>query len=76
MKRSEINEILLKAKEFMAEKQFSLPPWAFWSIDDWKNNKVAAKEVIDNMLDGILRILALVIFINRDCFYSRFGMAS
>jgi D-lyxose ketol-isomerase len=50
MKRSEINRILKDAKSFMAEKQFILPPWAYWSVDDWKKNKGVASEVIENML--------------------------
>jgi D-lyxose ketol-isomerase len=50
MKRSEINQIINNAKSFMAEKQFILPPWAYWSIDDWKKNKDNAGEVINNML--------------------------
>ena len=50
MKRSEINKILLDAKAFMAQKQFILPPWAHWSVDDWKSKKVDASEVIENML--------------------------
>ena len=50
MKRSEINQILNKAKAFMASKQFFLPPWAYWSVDDWKKNKDSAQEIIDNML--------------------------
>jgi len=50
MKRSEINRILLDAKEFMAEKQFFLPAWAGWSPDEWQQNKTNAREVIDNML--------------------------
>jgi len=50
MKRSEINQIIKDAKAFMAEKQFMLPPWAFWSIDDWKKNKQGAEEIVDNML--------------------------
>ena len=50
MKRSEINIILKDAKNFMAEKQFNLPPWAFWSLADWKKNKEVATEVIENML--------------------------
>ncbi len=50
MKRSEINRILVGAKQFMAEKQFSLPPWAYWSVSDWKANKEGAEEVINNML--------------------------
>jgi D-lyxose ketol-isomerase len=50
MKRSEINRILKNAKTFMSEKQFVLPPWAHWSIADWKRNKNNAQEVIENML--------------------------
>ncbi len=50
MKRSEINQILKNAKTFMAEKQFMLPPWAHWSVTDWKNKKEVAREIIDNML--------------------------
>ena len=50
MKRSEINLILKDAKSFMAEKQFILPPWAYWSVADWKKNKELASEVIENML--------------------------
>jgi hypothetical protein len=50
MKRSEINTIIQDAKAFMAEKQFKLPPWAYWSPDDWKKNRLDADEIIDNML--------------------------
>ncbi|MEI7422281.1 MAG: D-lyxose/D-mannose family sugar isomerase [Prolixibacteraceae bacterium] len=50
MKRSEINQILKNAKVFMAERQFILPPWAYWSIADWKENREDASEIIDNML--------------------------
>lgn len=50
MKRSEINQILRSAKTFMAEKQFMLPSWAYWSLDEWKKNKDTAREVIENML--------------------------
>lgn len=50
MKRSEINKILENAKVFMTERKFFLPPWAYWSVADWKNNKDSAHEVIDNML--------------------------
>lgn len=50
MKRSEVNQIIKDANAFMAEKQFILPPWAYWSINDWKKNKQDAQELIDNML--------------------------
>jgi len=50
MKRSEINSILKNAKTFMEERKFFLPPWAYWSVSDWKKNKDCAVEVINNML--------------------------
>jgi len=50
MKRSEINQILRNAKSFMKEKQFLLPPWAYWSVEDWQKRKQDAEKVIDNML--------------------------
>jgi D-lyxose ketol-isomerase len=50
MKRSEINQILENAKAFMAEKQFILPPWAFWKLADWKKNEGVTKEITENML--------------------------
>ena len=50
MTRSEINMIITRAKAFMDEKQFRLPPWAYWSLEEWKANKSDAAEVIDHML--------------------------
>lgn len=50
MKRSEINQILYQAKAFMAEKQFFLPPWAYWSFGDWEKNEQDTREIIQNML--------------------------
>ena len=50
MKRSEINRIIQDAKEFMAKRQFYLPPWAYWTIEEWQNHKEDADEIINNML--------------------------
>ncbi|MDR3261835.1 MAG: D-lyxose/D-mannose family sugar isomerase [Tannerella sp.] len=50
MKRSEINQIIRKAKAFMSGKQFILPPWADWSPEEWKANRETSHEVIENML--------------------------
>jgi D-lyxose ketol-isomerase len=50
MKRSEINQIMKEARTFMAERQFLLPPWSNWRLDDWTNNREAAREVMENML--------------------------
>jgi D-lyxose ketol-isomerase len=68
MKRSEINQILLKSKAFMAEKQFCLPPWAFWSLDEWKKNKTSAQEVIDNMLGWDITDFGLGDFYSKGLF--------
>lgn len=35
MKRSEINQCIREAKEFMAKYQFMLPEWAHWTPEDW-----------------------------------------
>jgi hypothetical protein len=48
MKRSEINALIQDAKDFFASFQFSLPPWAFWSPDQWKNK--GNSEVVRNQL--------------------------
>jgi D-lyxose ketol-isomerase len=50
MKRSEINQIIKNAKDFMASRNFILPPFAYWSLDDWKKHKADAQEIIDCML--------------------------
>jgi D-lyxose ketol-isomerase len=50
MKRSELNRILSNAKAFMAERQFYLPPWAYWSLEEWKKHRGKASEIIENML--------------------------
>jgi D-lyxose ketol-isomerase len=50
MKRSEINRILTHAKVFMAARQFILPPWAYWSVTEWKKNTQDIQEIVENML--------------------------
>jgi hypothetical protein len=50
MKRSEINQIMKNEKAFMAERNFILPPWAYWSIDKWHKNRQDASEITENML--------------------------
>lgn len=32
MKRSEVNQILKEAECFLKEKNFLLPPWAYWKL--------------------------------------------
>ena len=50
MKRSEINQILREAKEFLASRQFVLPEWAEWSLQDWKANRQKVNYIVDRML--------------------------
>lgn len=50
MKRSEINQYIIKSIEFFDQMNFKLPPWAFWSPEEWKSKYATCSEVIDNML--------------------------
>jgi ABC-type sugar transport system, auxiliary component len=50
MKRSEINEMMVKAVELMREMNFLLPPFAFWSPEEWRNKGSEYDEIRDNML--------------------------
>lgn len=50
MKRSEINTILKRAVAFAAEKNFLLPPFAFWNARDWADKGEEFNEIRDNML--------------------------
>ncbi len=47
MKRSEINEIIAQADEMMRRYGFTLPPFAYWSPDQFKANVSNARHVID-----------------------------
>lgn len=46
MKRSEINQIIKKGKTFIQERQFFLPPFAFWTVDDWKVRGSEAARIV------------------------------
>lgn len=50
MKRSELNKIMKDAVTFINEMNFKLPPFAFWSPDEWKNKGHEYDEIRDNML--------------------------
>lgn len=47
MKRSEINEIIAQADEMMRRYGFTLPPFAYWTPDEFKANASNARHVID-----------------------------
>lgn len=50
MKRSEINHILREADEFLRERRFMLPPFAYWRPVDWRRKRTVASEIVDRRL--------------------------
>jgi len=50
MKRSEINQLISEAKEFFNQHHFFLPPWGYWSPEEWKGEAEFCAEIIENML--------------------------
>lgn len=50
MKRSEINRIIVQAKEFFRTMGFNLPPWAFFKPEEWKGRYGECSEIVENML--------------------------
>ena len=47
MKRSRINEIMAEADAMITRHGFVLPPFAFWTPDQFRANKDSARHVID-----------------------------
>ena len=47
MKRSQINEIMAQAHDMMRRYGFALPPFAYWTPEEFKTNALAARHVID-----------------------------
>ncbi|NLC68815.1 MAG: D-lyxose/D-mannose family sugar isomerase [Clostridiaceae bacterium] len=74
MKRSELNKILKEAVSFLEEMNFSLPPFAFWSPEEWKSKGSEYNEIRDNMLgwditdfgSGNFRKVGLLLFTLRN----------
>jgi D-lyxose ketol-isomerase len=50
MKRSEINKCIQEAKEIFAKHSYILPPWAYFSPDDWAQKGAEYDEIRENML--------------------------
>ncbi len=50
MKRSEINKIMKEAARFIGSMNFKLPPFAFWSTEDWAEKGCEYDEIRENML--------------------------
>lgn len=50
MKRSEINAIIEEAIEFLGEHKFLLPPFAYFTADEWENKNSEYDEIRRNCL--------------------------
>ncbi|MCL2831874.1 MAG: D-lyxose/D-mannose family sugar isomerase, partial [Treponema sp.] len=50
MKRSEINSYIRNAKSFIQSSRFKLPPFAFWSPEEWKTKGAEYSEIAENQL--------------------------
>ena len=50
MKRSEINTILREADAFIKQQHFFLPPFAYWTPDDWRGKGPEAREIVGHHL--------------------------
>lgn len=46
MKRSELNRIIREGQEFIESFGFVLPPFAHWTIEDWRANRSRADSLI------------------------------
>ncbi|HBE77188.1 MAG TPA: D-lyxose/D-mannose family sugar isomerase [Firmicutes bacterium] len=74
MKRSELNEIIQSAIDFMDSRKLPLPPFAYWKKDDWKKIGNEHQEIVDNMLgwditdfgSGDFKKIGLLIFAFRN----------
>ena len=49
MKRSEINQAIKSSKDLLKKNRFRLPPFAYWSMDEWKQNKAKAATIFQVM---------------------------
>ena len=50
MKRSEVNLIMQKADEFIRSFGFLLPPFAYWSVEEFRQQGMAAQSIVANRL--------------------------
>lgn len=50
MKRSEINTLILDTDAFLKEHHFFLPPFAYWTPEDWAAKGPEVREIVDRGL--------------------------
>ena len=50
MKRSEINTLIRDGNDYMKRQGFHLPPFAYWTPDDWSQKGPEVKEIVERGL--------------------------
>jgi D-lyxose ketol-isomerase len=50
MKRSEINRLIRYSLDFFDRMQFRLPPWGYWDLEKWKQNREQCTEIFEKQL--------------------------
>jgi D-lyxose ketol-isomerase len=65
MKRSEINTLINESIEFFNTMNFKLPPWAYWTPEEWKSKGESCQEIVDNMLGWDLTDFGSGDFLNK-----------
>jgi D-lyxose ketol-isomerase len=50
MKRSEINQIIRDAEQFIGSQGFHLPPFARWTQHEWRSKGAEINEILENQL--------------------------
>lgn len=79
MKRSEINTYIREAKELFSSHSFKLPPYAYWTAEEWLSKGREADEIRENSLgwditdygEGCYRKTGLLLFTIRNGNYTK-----
>lgn len=50
MKRSEINTVMRRANAFLTEQNFHLPPFAYWTPEEWSHKGEEARQIVETHL--------------------------
>jgi D-lyxose ketol-isomerase len=50
VKRSKVNAIMRDVDAFVREQGFYLPPFAYWTLEDWKTKGDEVREIVENGL--------------------------
>ena len=50
MKRSEINAVMRRGEAFLGRMKFLLPPFATWSVQEWRGKGAESREIVERQL--------------------------